>query len=253
MSAKQTALFEGGNSRLHFAWWDGVSPVDPVDVPYPERGTPIDALIGDLLGGEAPAFAAVSSVSPIWSEPLISAIGTLFGERSFVIRSAADAGIEVRYDRPGDFGVDRALAALAAWREVRGPCVVVDAGTAVTVDAVDGRGSVAGGFIFPGADTLSHGLAARTGLPFIAAADSPAGPGTSTASCIADGIAGGLAGAVRALVENASESLGGADRILVTGGGGGYLSRILGMPSSFRPHLALAGLGLVSNDRSKRA
>ena len=253
MPGGMTALFEGGNSRLHFAWWNGSTLVDPVDTPYPASGDSFAPMIESLLEGVTPRGAAAASVSPTRAEPLFSALETLFPGGVRIVRNAPDAGIEVAYDHPESFGIDRALAALAAFREVCGPCVVVDAGTAVTVDAVDGNGTIRGGFIFPGAETLSHGLAARTGLPFVRAAETATGPGTSTEDCIGSALALGLGGAVRALVVSAAGALGGTGRVLVTGGGGAYLSRILGVTECFRPHLALTGLGIVSDTSPKRA
>ena len=64
-------------------------------------------------------------------------------------------------------GVDRVLAAYAAYRLVNDSCIVIDAGTAVTIDAVTKDGTFAGGFIFPGKDLLSWSLAAKTDLPYI--------------------------------------------------------------------------------------
>jgi type III pantothenate kinase len=242
-----TALFDGGNSRLHFAWWDSGSVRGVIHAPYPESGDAIPGLIENLLGGEVPRRIAACSVSPRWGEPLFAAIEARFPGAVCIVRSASDAGVTVRYDRPGSYGVDRALAALAAYRMVKSACVVVDAGTAVTVDAVDGDGVVRGGYIFPGIEALAHGLAAMTGLPLVHITKPEIGIGTDTLSCIERGIAAGIAGAVRFLIESAAGEVKGGDQVIITGGGGEFLMRELSLVACFRPHLVLEGLGFISD------
>ncbi len=248
-----TALFEGGNSHLHFAWWDGGQLVEKHDLAYGGSPNEIGDVILKLTGGRKPCLVAACSVSLVWGGPLFRSLGTLFPENLRIAVTAADAHVRVRYDHPGSYGIDRALAAAAAYHEERDACVVVDAGTAVTVDAVDGDGTVLGGYIFPGVETLAHGLASRTGLPFVPFDERTHGVGTSTQACIGHAIAEGFPAAVRALVGSASAAAGGTNRTVFTGGGGAYLARVLGYPDSFRPDLALRGLGLVSEDLPKYA
>lgn len=242
-----TALFEGGNSRLHFAWWNDGTVRGALHIPYPESIGAIPGMIERLLGVLVPQTVAACSVSPHRGEPLFAALEARFPGMVRIVRSASDAGVTVRYDHIETYGVDRALAALAAYRMVREACVVVDAGTAVTVDAVDGDGVVRGGYIFPGVDTLAHGLAARTGLPLVHITDPDRGIGTNTRSCIERGIAVGIAGAARSLIESAAVEVGSGDRVMVTGGGGMFLMRELSLTACYRPHLVLEGLGFVSD------
>ena len=65
----------------------------------------------------------------------------------------------VEYDTPDTLGVDRLLGAFAAWSELRSPLVVVDCGSATTVDAVR-DGAFLGGFIAPGPAALAQALQA---------------------------------------------------------------------------------------------
>lgn len=246
-----TALFEGGNSRLHFAWWDGESVHGVVHVPYPGSDEAFPGMIEDMLGGAIPRAVAACSVSRRYGGMLFAAMETGFPGTIRIVRSASDAGVAVRYDSPETYGIDRALAALAAYRLVRASCVVVDAGTAVTVDAVDDDGVVCGGYIFPGMETLAHGLAERTRLPMVHAGVLDGELGTSTRLCIERGIAVGIAGAVRALIESAAREVKSGDRVIVTGGGGEFLMRLLSLEARWHPHLVLEGLGSVSDSLSK--
>jgi len=135
-----------------------------------------------------------------------------------------DFSIPVRADveEPGRVGTDRLLAALVAHRRAGGACIVVDAGTAVTVDAVDETGTFLGGAIFPGPGLMARSLADGTAqLPHVeiasGAADGPA-IGRSTEAAIRSGVTRALAGAVERLVRDMAEALGSDVPVYATGG-----------------------------------
>jgi len=239
------ALFEGGNSRLHFAWWDGSGIVGPVDVRYPGAGDGLSELVADLLKGRTPEKIAACSVSSRWREPLFMALDGLARDGLVVARTAHDVRMEVRYGRPETIGIDRVLAAYAAYRLHGDSCVVVDAGTAVTVDAVSGDGRLLGGYIFPGRELLSRALADGTSLPLVEPSDGCMEVGASTETCISRAVTAGFAGAVAGLVERASGAAGAAGRVVLTGGDAEILRNSLPREVSWRPHLVLEGLGMV--------
>ncbi len=129
-----TALFEGGNSRLHFAWWDCGEISETRDIAYLDYPGDLSGMISTLIGYRAPECMAACSVSPVWGEPLFRTLDSIYPGIVRIARTSVDAGVKITYDRPEMYGIDRALAAAAAYHEVRGACVVVDAGTPVTVD-----------------------------------------------------------------------------------------------------------------------
>jgi type III pantothenate kinase len=241
------ALFDSGNSRLHFAWWDGETVRNPLHVPYPENPDLFSSLINELLSSipDIERIAACS-VSPLYREPLFGILHSLAPGKLAVARTAADLRVRVQYDHPEDYGIDRALAALSAWTIFRNSCVVIDAGTALTVEAVDRDGTVTGGFILPGAAAMARALASETGLPFVLPDMGCLSPGNSTQSTIAHGIAGGIAGAVDKLYEISSGTVGSGVRVIITGGGGEKLLPLLSFRAEYRPNLVLEGLGLAS-------
>jgi type III pantothenate kinase len=116
-------------------------------------------------------------------------------------------------------GADRVAAALALRP---GPAVAVDAGTAVTVDLVDGAGRYLGGFIAPGPAAAAAGLASVTArLPRLDGAPTPLSPGRETRAALAAGTWGMAVGGVDRLVEAARATLGAASvRVVATGGWG---------------------------------
>lgn len=117
-------------------------------------------------------------------------------------------------------GQDRLLNALAAFDHMKQACVVVDAGTAVTVDFVDGEGVFQGGAIAPGATMQLHALHAHTaGLPHIHIARPSADVfGKDTNQAMLNGVYYGIRGLVRSLVERYAEAYEAYPPIIATGG-----------------------------------
>ncbi len=152
-------------------------------------------------------------------------------------------------------GVDRWLALQSAWSKVRGSCMVVDCGTATTLDLLDGDGCHAGGWIMPGPEAAHAGLLLRApGLdrprPPSAASVEPA---LETAGAIEQGLWLQQAGAVKLAFE-ASVTGGWIDRdavVLLTGGAAKPLqSRLEG--ARLAPDLVLEGLAMAAVRMNQR-
>ncbi len=151
------------------------------------------------------------------------------------------------YTQPRRMGVDRWVAMVGAWAEVQGASLVVDAGTAVTVDAIDKGGKHLGGQIIPGAAIMAESLAsAASDIP--AVRPLPPREGSSmqmfahnTAAAVREGAANAIAGAVDRAIRTL-RSNGHKPTVFLTGGDA---SRILGaliVKPLHRPHLVLQGL-----------
>jgi phosphopantothenoylcysteine decarboxylase/phosphopantothenate--cysteine ligase len=102
----------------------------------------------------------VASVVP----PLTAAVEAVAGRRRIpiLVANAGSVPIAIRVDRPGEVGADRIVNALAAARLYGTPAVVVDFGTATTLDCVGLDGAYVGGAIAPGLELGLEALAART-------------------------------------------------------------------------------------------
>ena len=74
------------------------------------------------------------------------------------------AGVRINYPDVSRLGVDRWLAMLAAYRRAAGPCIVIDSGTAFTLDVIAADGEHKGGFILPGLSLMQQSLSANTGI-----------------------------------------------------------------------------------------
>ena len=158
--------------------------------------------------------------------------------------------IRVDVDQPSRVGIDRLLAALAATQQEPGECyrIVVDAGSAVTVDRVSPDGVFEGGAILPGWGMMAAMLARQTDLlpetePVFRACV-PSVVGRSTEAAIRSGVYWGMVGAVTELVRRMTVETTEAGPILVTGGDGGPLAEHLGGGRSVRhvPNLVIDGI-----------
>ena len=177
-------------------------------------------LVPRLEAADGPVV--VCSVNPPMLARLREAARAAGGDGPHVAGEDFPISIRADVEEPGRVGTDRRLAALAAHRRAGGACIVVDAGTAVTVDAVDDAGTFLGGAIFPGPGLMARSLADGTAqLPLVeiasGAADGPA-VGRSTEAAIRSGVTRALAGAVERLVRDVAEALGSDVSVYATGG-----------------------------------
>ena len=130
--------------------------------------------------------------------------------------------MKVRTDEPEKTGVDRVLNVAAAYEQVEAEVVVIDAGTAITIDVCNDAGEFLGGAIAPGVRMQLDALHERTaGLPRISTADfgPPLEPfGQNTAQAILHGVYHGIRGMVKELVEQYATKLGRWPEVVATGG-----------------------------------
>jgi len=174
---------------------------------------------------------------------------------------AADLPLEVQVDEPLRVGIDRlaGAAAAASLKTAGRGAIVVDCGTAMTVDLVSPAGAFLGGAILAGPGLLAKALAEGTSrLPEVAALETgspPPMPGRSTQAAIAAGIGWGLRGAVARLVAEGRQALGGTPdgsaggeaepEVFLTGGSAGIVRDAL--PGAIDvPDLVLTGIALAA-------
>jgi pantothenate kinase type III len=151
------------------------------------------------------------------------------------------------YRAPAAPGADRLVAALAAHRRAGGPCVVVDAGTAVTVDVVDADGAFLGGSIGPGFAALAESLRARApALPAPRTSALPVYPARSTEDAVTLGVHAAFGAPLRELVSGAMTLIG-VEPLFVTGGDAAAAARELQrLRPIVVPGLVLEGLAALA-------
>ncbi|MDD3642668.1 MAG: type III pantothenate kinase [Candidatus Krumholzibacteria bacterium] len=193
-----------------------------------------------------PDRIAASCVVPAWRAALETALGERFPA---LFWAGHDSPLPFRLDveDPRSVGSDRLAAAAGAAARGSSSAVVVDAGTAVTVDILS-SGIFTGGAIMPGLglmlDALHRGTAALPALdPGEAAGEESRGlPGRSTRTAIAAGTVGGYIGGVTALVGRSLEMTTPGAVVYLTGGGAPLLAGRLSPDPVLAPDLVLEGL-----------
>ncbi|MGH8702547.1 MAG: type III pantothenate kinase [Burkholderiales bacterium] len=171
-----------------------------------------------------------------------------FRRRIRFVRSAvAQCGVRNTYAHPGQLGADRWAALIGAWNLHRGPCVVVNAGTTMTVDALDGEGVFLGGMIVPGADLMRAALARNT-------ARLRPRPGrfaffpSGTADAIESGAVNALAGAVERMLRFMQQAGQAAPLTVLSGGAAQLIAPQLNGAVEVVDNLVLEGIVLIAHD-----
>jgi type III pantothenate kinase len=159
--------------------------------------------------------------------------------------------LEIRLEKPNHAGVDRILNAVAGntVRPAGTPAVIVDTGTATTVDAVSPEGAFEGGSILPGFELCARALHQYTALlPFVTidelSNESHEALGTSTREALRSGLLWGQIGAIRELLTRLSARWSAAPFVLLTGGGAPLAAPEL-PEARWEPCLSLQGLAVV--------
>jgi type III pantothenate kinase len=159
--------------------------------------------------------------------------------------------IEIHVDHPEQVGADRLLAAVAAnrLRKTDRPAIVIDAGSAITVDLVSIDGAFQGGVILPGLEMVATAMAEQTDLlPLVRYSMSdhpPAVVGKSTAAAIQSGLFWGTVGAVREVAGRLSRELQVPPQFFLAGGDAAKLAPFLEATVQIVPELVLAGIALA--------
>ena len=162
-------------------------------------------------------------------------------------------GVRNSYRQPRRMGVDRWVAMIGAWAELQTSCVIVDAGTAVTIDVLDDTGQHLGGQILPGIRLMIEALGASTSdIPVPGNRIPVAGSGLeifgeSTARAVQNGCWNAVTGAVeRAITTLRSNAY--DPKLVLTGGDASRMLTALGTEPLHRPHLVLQGLARLLED-----
>jgi type III pantothenate kinase len=186
------------------------------------------ALNGLELG--AAGAMIVSSVVPGLTRSYRHLAEDVLGVPFYLVGPDMETGLKNRYDDPAAVGADRIVNAVAAGHHYGFPAIIVDIGTATTVEAVDGEGCYLGGAILTGLYVALDALVARTAkLPSVDLEEEPPS-----------------AGAIDALVRRSREELGeDGVRVVATGGPASVIIRHCREIQEFDPDLTLKGLRVL--------
>ncbi len=152
-------LIDAGNTRIKFALADG------------EDVLSADSLPSDHASELAQRFADLPSVQQVWvsnvageaaAQHIRAACAARHWQPQFIAAQEAQCGVRNGYTEPRQLGSDRWAALIAAWHQVHGACLVVNCGTATTIDALSAQGKFLGGLILPGVELMQRSLSEAT-------------------------------------------------------------------------------------------
>lgn len=186
---------------------------------------------------------AISSVVPNLTQIFYKLSEKYFQQAPFVVTHEVDLGISIDYEPPRNVGADRLCNAVAAFEKYGGPSIIVDLGTATTIDVVSADAVYLGGAIAPGLETATWGLHEKASkLPSISFEFPETVIGKTTEASMKAGVMLGTVKMIDGLIELIQEQLGDPATIIATGG----LSRIIAPKSRYirhvEPQLVLDGL-----------
>lgn len=237
-----------GNTRTRFAIFDdGVMDGDDIieNVRYTQLTEKLRAA-WQRIAEWPDAAVLLASVNPPLAERLEDFISEQLKARLQRVERDVPVPIGRQLDPEAMVGEDRLLNAAAAYDVLQQAVVVVDAGTAITVDFVDGVGTFHGGAIAPGAALMLSALHEHTAqLPQVTPARPPEPIGHNTVDAMRSGMYHGLRGMVKELLEQYAEVAGAYPMIVATGGDAALLFEGDELIDRIAPHLTLLGLAVT--------
>jgi type III pantothenate kinase len=188
----------------------------------------------------------ISNVVPPMTDALLGMARRFFHVEPIFVSHELDLGVPIRYHNPREVGADRLVNAVAAIHKYGAPAIVVDFGTATTLDVISPLGEYLGGCIMAGVGISAEALfrtAAR--LPRIELVAPPHVIGRTTVEAMQSGILLGYAGAIDALVERIHKELGCETTVVATGGLAERIAAETRTIQHVDPWLTLEGLRLI--------
>lgn len=243
-------LFDAGNSRCKWAWisnglWlrQGVlanqdaAGWQALQSTFAEFAAPRKILVSNVAGAEV--AQSLRDLCAAWSCPV-----------EFISAQSRQCGVRNSYDTPAQMGSDRWAALVAAWHREQRACLVVNCGTATTVDALSGSGEFLGGLIIPGIELMQLSLqqnTAQLGDAISGLEGELCEFPRNTADAIVSGIMRASIGAIQQQYKLLAEN--GAACIL-SGGAAGRIFPHIGLAAEMVDNLVLQGMQIIGQNCS---
>jgi type III pantothenate kinase len=249
---KPHIVVDVGNSRIKWGLCDREAIAALASLPPKESETWQRQLDSWKLA--TPLNWAISGVHPLWRDELAD-WARRRGDSVIIVEDWRPLPMKVKLAHPERVGIDRLLDGVAAKNQALKrkdslPAVIVDAGSAVTVDWLDEEGSFCGGAIFPGLRLMAKALRDYTALlPSIEVQEPlPPLPATSTASAMEAGILWAVVGGIQVLTQRLAAASGTATTRYLTGGDALLLQSALGPAFHVWPEMTLEGLRVAAEN-----
>lgn len=238
-----------GNTRIRIGVFVDRKLEESLDVAIAELETVPDRLreAARFLAESQDPWLVIASVNPHLTAKITQWAEQATGLEARRIEEDLPVPVGRQIDPDTTPGEDRLLNAAAAYDVLKQACVVIDAGTAMTVDLVDGQGTFHGGAILPGASLMLRSLREHTAqLPEVSLQKPLEPVGHNTAEAMRTGVYHAIRGAMRELVEQYAQVLGTFPLVVVTGGDAALLLADHELVDRYAPDLTLQGIALAA-------
>jgi len=190
--------------------------------------------------------AAICSVVPSVDLAWSGALHRLMQKQPLLLSPLMDLGIQNAYSPPGDVGMDRLANAVAAVEKYDAPLIIVDFGTATTLDVISRDRLYLGGVILAGLQTTAEALFARAAkLPLVNIQAPSSSVGRSTVDAMQAGLFHGCVDAIEGSVRRIETELGYPCKVIATGGLASVLGPAMKRLDAVEPLLTLHGIDLL--------
>ena len=247
-------VIDAGNSAVKWASSNSEGLSVMLSLSYPENIT-ADFLIDEWKSLDKPINVIASCVASetIW-QALTKACDELWDiEIRRVTSLEKGYGLTNAYDKASDLGGDRWCAMLGVLHATDSAFIVVDIGSAITIDMVDESGQHMGGHILPGLKMMKQSLGLQTAQVNVAM-DQNLTPslslGNTTAECVASGIYLSAVKLIEAVFEKESKQVKRLECYL-TGGDAKLIADLLSFKCVIMPDAVLRGLAVIATNDLK--
>ena len=188
----------------------------------------------------------ISSVVPPVFNSVRTGILKVTGTSPMVVGPGLKTGLKVHMDNPAQVGSDRIVIAVAALAEYKPPLILMDLGTATTLEVVGEDNSYLGGCIIPGVRISLDALTSRTAqLPGIRLERPKRVIGKNTVDCMRSGIMYGTAAMIDGMLDRIESELGTSTTVVATGGIAQFIIPLCHREIKLEKDLMLKGLNLI--------
>lgn len=206
----------------------------------------------DKIGPGSIGDAIISCVAPPVLPEFVRLCARIFNCQPLVVGPGVKTGVSVKVDDPREVGADRIANAAGALALHKPPLIIVDFGTAITIDAISANGEYLGGAIAPGMRMSMAALSTNTAkLPKVELLRPPSVIGTNTITAMQSGVFHGFVGMVDGIVKKMNPLLGGKAMVIATGGEAGLVAGASETIQKVEENLTLEGLRVIHENTRK--
>lgn len=194
----------------------------------------------------------ISSVVPPVFNSVKTGVMKVLGKQPMVVGPGLKTGLNIHVEVPSQVGSDRIVIAVAALAEYKAPLILMDLGTATTIEVVEPENRYIGGCIFPGMKISLDALTSRTAqLPGISLDKPKYVIGKNTVDCMRSGMMYGTAAMLDGLIERMEEELGHKSTLIATGGMAQFVTPLCKRDIILDKDLLLKGLNIIYKKNKK--